>query len=53
MRVRRLSFKFGSSTENKNQSPPLHEEPDTKQNGDSTLPSFVIGFLIHYNLLRK
>jgi len=38
------SFKSGSSTENKNHSPLPHEEPTIKQRGDSTLPSFVIGY---------
>jgi len=38
------SLKFSSSTEKKNHSPSPHKEPDIKQSGDSTLPSFVIEF---------
>jgi len=49
-KTRRSSFWFGSSTENKNHSPLLHEEPNFKQRGYPTiLPSFIIGLLIHCN----
>ena len=38
--------------ENKNHSPPLHQEPSVKQRRDLTiLPSFVIRLLICYNFL--
>jgi len=38
--------------ENKNHSPPLHEEPRSKQRRDPTiLPSFVIGLLVRCNFL--
>jgi len=44
--VLKRSLTFSRSTEKKNHSPSLHEEPNLKQRGESyLLPSFVIGIV--------